>query len=43
MRSDWIVGLGAFSVLVVLVGLDLAVSMLADRATSVVRRGKRRD
>lgn len=41
MRSDWIVGFGAFSMLVVLVGLDLAVSMIAHRATVAVRRGRR--
>lgn len=37
MRGEWLLGFGAASALMVLVGLDLAISVLADRGLTAVR------
>ena len=42
MRSDWLLGLGAASTLMVLVGIDLALVLLADRSWAAIRRGIRK-
>jgi hypothetical protein len=45
MRRDWFLGLGAFSTLVVLVGIDVTLALVAheaQRATRVLRGGWRR-
>jgi hypothetical protein len=42
MRGDWLLGLGAASTLMVLVGFDLALALIADRGWAAIRRGGRR-
>jgi hypothetical protein len=42
MRGDWLWGFGAASALMVLVGIDLAISVIADRGWAAISRGARK-